>query len=121
MTVVCLSELYRPRPIRFLELWQPEDWSLKVYGIFYQRPLPRPELVRAAKAVASRRLPRAKCPRVYGVGFRGVHDGRGAAFVFVDWWERENELRHHVYVSEGDDCENLEYRTPTGLSPACGT
>jgi len=28
----------------------------------------------------------------YRVGFVGVHDGRDAAFVFVDFWGNENEL-----------------------------
>jgi hypothetical protein len=35
----------------------------------------------------------------YGVGFMGVHDGRGANFVFVDWWANEDELHHHAWLS----------------------
>lgn len=35
----------------------------------------------------------------YGVGFLGVHDGRGADFVFIDWWAEENELHHHLYMA----------------------
>ena len=47
-----LQEPHRTRPIRFIELWQEANWKLKVYGIAYQRPLPRPELIQAAKRVA---------------------------------------------------------------------
>jgi len=35
----------------------------------------------------------------YGVGFVGVHDGRAGNFIFLDWWEQENELHHHVSFS----------------------
>jgi hypothetical protein len=76
-------------------------------------------LIEAAKRIARERLPQ---PAVgvgrYGVGFVGVHDGRGANFVFVDWWADENELHHHVYTSAPDELERFDYTTPTGLS-AC--
>jgi hypothetical protein len=114
-----LREPYEPRPVRFLEEWRHEGWRLKVYGIAYRRGLPRAELIGAAKRAARERLPRpAGGGGRHGVGFLGVHDGRGANFVFIDWWADENELHHHVYVSPADEPDNLEYVTPSGLS-AC--
>jgi hypothetical protein len=32
---------YRARPVRFLELWQVEDWRVKVYGIAAEGERPR--------------------------------------------------------------------------------
>ncbi len=114
-----LQEPYAPRPIRPLAPWENAGWRLKVYGIAYGRDLPRPALVQAAQQIAAQRLPQpAVTPDRYGVGFLGVHDGRGAAFVFVDWWQSENELHHHVYVAPTERPRALEYVTPTGLS-AC--
>ncbi len=114
-----MQEAYKPRSIRFLELWETSGWRLKIYGIGYQCPLPRPELVAAAKEVAHQRLlESASNQKTYGVGFLGVHDGRTANFVFVDWWAEENELHHHVYISPTDRPDMLEYVTPTGLT-AC--
>ncbi|MGH9944213.1 MAG: isochorismatase [Pyrinomonadaceae bacterium] len=115
-----LREPYEPRPIRYLEEWRGvEGWRLKVYGIAYRRESPRAELVEAAKRLARERLPQPGMTESrYGVGFVGVHDGRGANFVFVDWWADENELHHHVYAGPSGELENLEYITPTGLS-AC--
>jgi hypothetical protein len=114
-----LREPYRPRPIRFLEEWSHAGWRLKVYGITYRGERPRAELIEAAKRVARERLPQ---PAVgggrYGVGFVGAHDGRGANFVFVDWWADENELHHHVYTSATQELERFDYATPPGLS-AC--
>jgi hypothetical protein len=117
--LIKLQEPYATRPIRFLELWQEPGWRLKVYGIAYGRQQPRQDLVEAAKTVIQPRLRQsADDGNHYGVGFVGVHDGRGANFVFFDYWADENELHHHVYVSPSERPEQLEYVTPTGLS-AC--
>ncbi len=110
---------FRPRPVVFLELWEEGPWRIKVYGICHNRRHPRPELLAAAKRVARQHLPAAPAElEAYGVGFLAIHDRRNRNFVFVDWWARENELHHHVYVSPHDKPERLEYVTPSGLS-AC--
>jgi hypothetical protein len=105
-----LSENYARRPIRFLELWEAEGWRIKVYGISYNRDLPRPELVTAARQTAALHLENDR--NHYKVGFLGVHDGRGANFVFFDFWADENELHHHVYISPADDPEDLHPAGP---------
>lgn len=110
---------YKPRPVRFLELWNPGNWQIKVYGIAYKRPFPAPELIEAAKNAAVSRLAAVPATmRHYNVGFLGVHHGRTANFVFLDWWADENELHNHVYVSPTDNPGRLNYVTPTGLA-AC--
>lgn len=110
---------YEPRPIRFLDLWRVEGWCLKVYGIAFGRPQPRSELVAAARRIAIqqlRSLP-AGLPH-YHLGFLGIHDGKTANFIFLDFWADENELHHHVFVSPTAYPEQFTYVTPTGLS-AC--
>jgi hypothetical protein len=72
--------------------------------IAYRRDSARQELIEAAEAVAADTLPTpAITPTRYGVGFLGIHDGRGAGLVFVDWWENENDLQHHVFLSPDID------------------
>jgi hypothetical protein len=117
--MIDLQEPYDPRPIRFLELWETGGWRMKVYGVAYRSGRPSEELVRAAKDVAEQRLPQsAEGEGRYGVGFLGVHAGRGANFVFVDWWANENELHHHVYHSSEERPTELEYAASTAPS-AC--
>lgn len=102
---------YDARPIRFLELWEVDEWRLKVYGIAHARTIPRPELVEAAKQAASRRLREHRTRLThYGVGFLGVHDGRGENQIFLDYWVNENELVHWYLVSPTD--------SPADLRPA---
>lgn len=108
---------YEPRSIRFLELWQPLDWRLKLYGIAYRRPQPGAELIAEAKCVLEPLLHDA-CEPNYRVGFVGVHEGKTANFVFLDYWADENELHHHVFVSPIGTPDDLRCVTGTGLS-AC--
>ena len=117
--MIQLREPYQTRPIRCLEIWQTSGWRLKVYSIAYQRALARTELIEAAKTVALPHLVQAVSEsNHYGVGFLGIHDGRGANFVFLDYWADENELHHHVYVSPTAQPAQMTYITPTGLT-AC--
>jgi len=99
-----VTEPYAARPVCALGTWRCRDWRIKKYAIAYARETARPELVAAAEAAAAGVLPTpAVTPTRYGVGFLGVHDGRGGNFVFVDWWEHENELHHHVFFSTSAD------------------
>ncbi len=110
--MISLSEPYEPRTIRFLELWSPLGWRMKVYGIVRSEACPRPDLVLAAKEIALDLLEnRTTQHSHYGVGFVGIHEGRGANFVFVDWWADENELHHHVFISSSDDLLSLKEKT----------
>lgn len=108
-------EPYEPRPVTNLGRHEAGGWRLKVYGIAHRRPRPRPELVAAARRLARSVLPRpALGGGRHGVGFLGIHDGRGACFVFVDWWADENELHHRVFIAPGDRPIDLVDHTASG-------
>ena len=102
-------EAYEPRAFRFIGLLEIGDWKMKLYGIAWRRELPRPELVETAKVIAADHLAGETSPN-YKISFIGVHDGRDACFVFVDFWGNENELFHRVFLSRSND--------PATLSPA---
>jgi hypothetical protein len=100
---------YQARSFRFIEPISIGDWRMKLYGIAWHRELPRHELVETAKRVAADQLAK-ETSHNYKVGFIGVHDGRDACFVFVDFWGNENELFHRVFLARSND--------PAGLSAA---
>lgn len=93
-----LTEEFRARPAHFLGLWEIGQWRMKAYGLHAEHTRLLPELVTAARELAGRVLP-GNPEDAYGVGFVGVHCGRDSNFVFIDWWARENQLRHHVFTS----------------------
>ena len=97
-------EAYEARSFPFIELLTIDAWRMKLYGIAWQRELPRPQLLEAAKRIATEELHNA-APSNYKVGFVGAHDGRTACVVFVDYWGNENELFHRVFFSRSNDPE----------------
>jgi hypothetical protein len=112
-TAISLAEPYAARSIRSLDLLTFDAWRLKVYGITYRSERPVEALVDAAVTAARQCLPRpAIAADRYGVGFVCAHDGRGANFVFVDWWSNEDELHHRAWLSSKDEPGRLR---PTGL------
>jgi hypothetical protein len=116
---VRLAEPYATRSIRCLDLLTLVGWRLKLYGIAYRGGRPVQALVDAAVAAAQERLPRpAVADDRYGVGFVGAHDGRGANFVFVDWWEHEDELHHHAWLSSKGEPRRLHATGPDDFT-AC--
>jgi len=92
---------YSPRSIRFLGIWEVEGWRIKAYGIAYRTEVPSTELVEESRRIARCDLPRPPAGEGrHGVGFIGIHEGRGANLIFLDWWARENELHHLVYLAD---------------------
>ena len=106
-----LREPYRPRPVVFLDLWEPDGWTLKAYGISYAHQKPGASLIAAARQRAFDCLPAAGENGNYGVGFAGIHEGREFNFVFVCWWAGENELHMRRFVSTEDEPANLREAT----------
>ncbi len=114
-----LSEPYSKRPIRFLELLTRNGWQLKIYGIAHTGERPPGELVDAAKKIATEVVDSIPLHHTtYGVGFVGVHAGRGENQIFVDVWANENELLHSVFVSPSDKPQQLA-TAPQGHNTAC--
>ena len=104
---------YAPRPVRPMGVRPFGDWTLKLYGIAYGRDRPSAELVEAAVRAADSALPvPARSDARYGIGFLGIHHGRDSNFVFVSWWENENELQHRVFYSAPDRPAELRPATP---------
>jgi len=112
---------YTPRPVRFLELWRPGEWTVKVYGISAKGERPDPDLVSTGKELAVRQLPvPAAAGNRYGVGIVIVHEGEDGNYVLVNWWMGENMLHNHVYHASRTGTRPGDFRdvTPTGLT-AC--
>jgi hypothetical protein len=52
------------------------------------------------------------------VGFVGAHDGRGANFVFVDWWANRGRLHHRAWLSSKAEPGGLRATGPDDFT-AC--
>ena len=107
-----LTHRYAPRRVRPMGVRAFGDWTLKVYGIAYEGDEPGSALVEAALGAVESALPSpALAKDRYGLGFLGIHDGRDSNFVFVSWWENENELQHRVFFSGPENPGRLREAT----------
>ena len=95
---------YAPRPVRVIDRATIEGFRLKVYSIAAKGDRASDELVGAGRRMAARHLRDAPTRQHhYGVGFLGIHDGRGENQVFLDLWITQNELTHDFWVSSKSD------------------
>ena len=95
---------YSPRPIRFLGIRTPGGWRLKHYAITYGPRSLDEAVFEPGLAMALAALPEpATTEGRPGVGFVIAHQGRGADYVVLAWWDRENELPLRVFVREQRD------------------
>lgn len=117
--VINLAEPYAPRSVRCFDSLTFDGWRVKLYGIAYRGERPVQALIDAAVAAAQQALPRpAVTHHRYGAAFVGAHDGRGANFVFVDWWANEDELHHHSWLSSKEEPGRLRATGPDDFT-AC--
>jgi hypothetical protein len=94
---------YAPRPIRFDGLRTPGAWRVKTYVL----TLPDEPFDRSRFADGERRalaeLPAETSAARPGLALLVLHQGRGADYAVLGWWDRENELPLRVWVRPHDE------------------
>lgn len=91
-------EPYARRAVRPLEVWEVDGWKVKAYTIAFRGERARPELLEAMRRLVRGRLPRpAVSATHHGAAFACAHDGETGEFIFLCWWENQNELAHVVW------------------------
>jgi hypothetical protein len=90
---------YIARPIRFAGLVEPHGYRLKHYVILYGgKPFREVEFDTGLR-LAFESLPQPAITDMRpGVGFAISHQGNGADYAVLGWWDNENELPLRVFV-----------------------
>lgn len=103
---------YAPRPVQFTGVVEHAGYRLKQYTIVYAGPFRTDDFAEGLRlALAELPAPAVTAERP-GVAFAIAHQGNGADYVVLGWWDRENELPLRVFVRE---------KTPAGAwRPASG-
>jgi hypothetical protein len=110
-----LKHRYKKRSIRFIELWECEGWTLKVYGISNKNEFPPLTLINIGKTAIKDYLPgEAFHHGRFGAGFLGIHEGHGSNFFFLGWWENENELYLRVLQSASETPNKISNISSSG-------
>jgi hypothetical protein len=91
-------EPYQPRTIQFVNLYNQQGWTLKIYSILHPDKTLNVHLIETAKQTALEFLPDSTEPGHYSVGFISVHQGKSYDFVTVGYWTYSTELQHQSYM-----------------------
>jgi hypothetical protein len=109
---------YSSRRIRSLGLAWPTDFRIKQYAIAYGDDPFREADFAAGLRLAFEALPRpAVTEKRPGVGFAIAHQGNGADYVVLGWWDNENELPLRILVRP--QAPGAAWRPAQGGESAC--
>ncbi|MDX3975263.1 hypothetical protein [Shinella sp.] len=92
------TELYRPRAVQHLGLWQVDPLTLKVYGVVADGKDVTGAMLDDAKAFVSQALPPlvAAEGQDNGLGFVIIHPGELGISVLAHWWIQGSVLCQHI-------------------------
>ena len=92
---------FSPRPTNRLGIITRGDWRVKCWSIVYgPAPFDRARFDAGIAMALDALPPDARTPERPGLGVIIAHQGNGADYVVLAWWDRENELPLRVFVRE---------------------
>jgi hypothetical protein len=93
---------YKTRPIRFLELYSFENWSIKIYSISSKNEFVSDEYLKKAKNQLSKWLilSETNALETYNIATLMLHECKEGCFAIINWWIDENMLQHYVYLTK---------------------
>ncbi len=96
--MIATFEKYKPRTIHFSELFQKQEWSVKVYTISNKNRFDSLEILEKAKELLPDLLLEAaeSTLAVYKKAFLIVHEGREGVWILLSWWTGGEMLRTKV-------------------------
>jgi hypothetical protein len=110
---------FSPRPTRFAGVLAHAGWRIKRYAITAGAAPLDWAAFEPGVALALAALPSpAAAPGRPAVGFLVAHRGRGADYVVLGWWDRENELPTRVFLCE-QDAPGAAWRAARGGESFC--
>lgn len=109
---------FQNRPINPLGLLQQRGWDIKCYSIVYGDHGFDRDRFSGGVDLAMAALPTpARTAKRPGVAILIAHQGNGADYVVLAWWDRENELPLRVFVR--DQSSGPEWRPAQGSESVC--
>jgi hypothetical protein len=102
MIEFAVTHRFAPRPVRSLGIAELGGWRLKHYAVHMSNEQFDVSRFAHWEAAADTVLPSpAITASRPGVGFVIMHQGRGADYLPIAWWDNENEMPLRVFVRDG--------------------
>ncbi len=100
-----IAQPYKPRPIRFLELYQHNTWTVKIYSISSKKEYATNEDVLLAKKSLNEWLLKSNAYNfeTYNLATLIIHEYDEGCFAIINWWIDENMLQNFVYLKKNNE------------------
>ena len=94
------THTYQPRTVSTLGIADHAGWRIKRYAISCADTRFDPARFGEPEALARAALPTpAQHTARPGIAFQIAHQGRGADYLVLAWWDRDNELPMRIWVA----------------------
>lgn len=99
-----ITNAYKSRPIRFIEILEVENWYVKVYSISVFNTYASESKIQKAKKSVGEWLGKATLQSriTYQIATLIIHKCQSECFAIIQWWVDENMLENHVYRAQHD-------------------
>lgn len=96
-----IKSIYKPRPIRFIELYQHNDWQIKIYSISIHNEFVRKENIDIVKTYLTDWFLSAAnySLETYNIATLIIHEYKDGCYAILNWWIAENMLQQFVYLA----------------------
>lgn len=107
---------YQKRPVRFIEIYQHNNWKLKVYSISSKNEFVDTIYLEKAKKELPNwlQLSETNSLTTYNIGTLMLHQCKEGCFAIINWWIDENMLQHYVYLAKNES-EPFELFSSNGI------
>lgn len=112
-------EIYKERSIVFSELYNINDWKIKIYTISKKRDFNQPVIYDNIKKELPNwlNLKNSFNANNYRIGFLVIHAGNEGVFSIVNWWLGSHMLNTHIFFTEYDKPNTFTKVSGDGLAP----
>ncbi len=108
---------YQQRPVRFLEIYQQDDWQIKIYLISTKETFVNSKTIELAKQLLPLWLSNKDnyALDTYNIATLILHQGKEGCFAIINWWIDENMLQNHVYLATNEHPSEFAIYSDKGI------
>lgn len=108
---------YKTRPVRFLEVYQHEDWQVKIYSISVRDEFVQSATVANAKRQLTGWLQNSTIYPLdtYKIATLILHEGKEGCFAIISWWIDESMLQLFVFLATIENPTEFKLYSDKGI------
>ncbi|HNR20997.1 MAG TPA: hypothetical protein PKN75_11845 [Bacteroidia bacterium] len=108
---------FEPRPIRFIELFECDNWKIKCYSISFDSSPVNDTIIHAVKSDLSKWLLESQAYSLptYKIATLIIHKWSGGHFAVINWWIDKNMMQLFVYLAENKTPLNFKLYSDKGM------